>query len=410
MAFLNSKKGLLFVFFLSSIFLLPHITSVSAQSPSWWNRYVPKCVPKRISCPTACGLGYRYIYDGCYSGRICQATRPCTPTPTKIPLPSPIPTTTPSPKPTVTLTSTPAPTPIPDTVCQWKCSFPNGCRNVCTYCKLSCNSACGQSGYNTKDSCGRVRVCPATPSCGPTLTPTPKPLLTTPTPIIGCIVAPPTNLNLYCKGSVAFATWTASPCADSYELVADDTINAWSGSCNTLNPGDYCFSTPSTSYMAPTNPTSTYNWTVQSRKGNALSKAISGPLFTCGITPPVPSTIPSIPQPSCYPVHVSCQQVCGQSEMCTSDGCGGKTCCPASPPCTTPIVKPTRLPTYTAFCAKHAQGDANCDNVVDKNDFDTLIYMLRGLKGTCMGCSADFNKDGQINGLDFEILRKTVYN
>lgn len=63
----------------------------------------------------------------------------------------------------------------------------------------------------------------------------------------------------------------------------------------------------------------------------------------------------------------------------------------------------------TPQCSLRSQGDANCNNVVDKSDYDMLISSISGLKNACLNCSTDFNGDNTTNLLDFEIWRNTVY-
>ena len=114
------------------------------------------------------------------------------------------------------------------------------------------------------------------------------------------------------------------------------------------------------------------------------------------------------PPPPCVQIAVSCNTSCGQPNRCTSTGCGGQTCCPATadcPPAYTP-VPPTPTPNP---CLKQSQGDANCDGSINDADFLVFKSVIRGLGSTCTLCSADFNKDGKTSLVDYEIWRNSAY-
>lgn len=44
--------------------------------------------------------------------------------------------------------------------------------------------------------------------------------------------------------------------------------------------------------------------------------------------------------PRCSPTALVCNNICGQTSRCASDGCGGMTCCPATSACPTPTPPP----------------------------------------------------------------------
>ncbi|MFH0773813.1 MAG: dockerin type I repeat-containing protein [bacterium] len=61
------------------------------------------------------------------------------------------------------------------------------------------------------------------------------------------------------------------------------------------------------------------------------------------------------------------------------------------------------------LCTARPQGDANCDGVVNRTDFDIFAGFVRGQGYANLTYSADFNKDGKVNMVDYEIWRNTVY-
>lgn len=144
----------------------------------------------------------------------------------------------------------------------------------------------------------------------------------------------------------------------------------------------------------------------------------------------------------CYPLRMSCSNVCGQTLQCADDGCSSKTCCPATAPCeatckppcsqgTTCVKKggsscppgayclmaeispicventPTPIPANT--CPNRPQGDANCDGVINTPDYDIFKSKMSGIAYTGANYSADFNSDNAVNLLDYEIWRNTFY-
>ena len=115
--------------------------------------------------------------------------------------------------------------------------------------------------------------------------------------------------------------------------------------------------------------------------------------------------------------HPTCPTTCGRAYQCISDPCGGQICCSATAACPlastpTPIKTPTPIqsPTPTPNpCLKQPQGDANCDGTINDADFLVLKSIMKGLGATCTSCSADFNKDGKTNVIDYEIWRNSFY-
>jgi len=72
----------------------------------------------------------------------------------------------------------------------------------------------------------------------------------------------------------------------------------------------------------------------------------------------------------------------------------------------------TITPTLTntpPFCSKKSQGDANCDESIDENDYNVWKCEFLG-GGTCQNTSsqkkADFNSDNKVDLIDFEIWRR----
>lgn len=75
-------------------------------------------------------------------------------------------------------------------------------------------------------------------------------------------------------------------------------------------------------------------------------------------------------------------------------------------------ISPTLIQTITPSsipCAMRSKGDANCDQQVDPLDFDIYRLAMNGTLPTCTNCSVDFNADGKISIVDYEIWRNTFY-
>lgn len=137
---------------------------------------------------------------------------------------------------------------------------------------------------------------------------------------------------------------------------------------------------------------------------------------------------------------ISCSAACGQAAHCISNGCGSVVCCPATPACCTKTCTtgtmcyqppmpscPTGMacaqympshmcvtPTPVINCTLRSKGDANCDGAINVNDFTVFKTQLLGSKNNLLvdpnpTSSADFNNDGKVNLVDYEIWRNAVY-
>lgn len=78
---------------------------------------------------------------------------------------------------------------------------------------------------------------------------------------------------------------------------------------------------------------------------------------------------------------------------------------PAAPTATTAPAAPTA--TGTPVCAPKSQGNASLDCVIDTQDFDIWSREARREVGTT---NADFNGDGKVDILDFNIWRIGLFN
>lgn len=59
-------------------------------------------------------------------------------------------------------------------------------------------------------------------------------------------------------------------------------------------------------------------------------------------------------------------------------------------------------------CPKRPQGDANCDQSINDADFIVIKSAMKGLKYAALNHSADFNNNGKVDLVDYEIWRNTV--
>jgi len=170
--------------------------------------------------------------------------------------------------------------------------------------------------------------------------------------------------------------------------------------------------------------------------GSTIQKTKQCTVCSTRCTPDVP------PQQNCHPLRLICSTKCGALEHCSPDGCGGKSCCPATDACkpkpsTLPPVCDKTCPAGTmcyqpinkcpsgAYCAQalpicatiapsptqcslRSQGDANCDNVINDADYVVIKLKIKGGIYTSTNHSADFNNDGKVDLVDYEIWRNTV--
>jgi len=146
---------------------------------------------------------------------------------------------------------------------------------------------------------------------------------------------------------------------------------------------------------------------------------------------------------ACYSRRMSCSNACGQTLQCADDGCGSKTCCPATEPCKSTCKPPcpqgsscveqaaskcppgayclisaetvsvcvanTPTPILANTCPKRSQGDANCDGAINAVDYDIFKSKMSGIAYARANYSADFNSDSAVSLLDYEIWRNTLY-
>jgi hypothetical protein len=87
-----------------------------------------------------------------------------------------------------------------------------------------------------------------------------------------------------------------------------------------------------------------------------------------------------------------------------------------SPTQATPSQGPNNTLTPTSseeYCSKKSKGDANCDNVINDEDFNILKCEFLN-NGRCDSLQtnkkSDFNNDGNVNLIDFEIWRFNYYD
>lgn len=71
---------------------------------------------------------------------------------------------------------------------------------------------------------------------------------------------------------------------------------------------------------------------------------------------------------------------------------------------TSPVTSP--LTPTIPMCASHAQGDSDCNGVIELRDFETWRKEYIGERPTL---NADFNRDNQVSIADFEIWRNAYF-
>lgn len=149
------------------------------------------------------------------------------------------------------------------------------------------------------------------------------------------------------------------------------------------------------------------------------------PQRTCGPDADCPVGYRCYQPSSTCPRGTLCTQVI-QAPYCVPTNCNppcrvGSTCieqaasnCPPGAYCLIRVIDPicvpnTPIPTPKNMCTLRPQGDANCDNVVNGADFDVYKTFMLGKGYTDSTYSADFNTDGKVNMIDYEIWRNTFY-
>lgn len=118
-------------------------------------------------------------------------------------------------------------------------------------------------------------------------------------------------------------------------------------------------------------------------------------------------------KPSAGPVSVSVNGGGGVTPSATPTPTITST--PPSRKATEPPVPPkevinTDITPDVGTCPKRSSGDTNCDGQI--NDADFLMFksvMSIPAASICTNCSADFNSDGKVNLVDYEIWRNSVY-
>jgi hypothetical protein len=228
----------------------------------------------------------------------------------------------------------------------------------CTPKRMSCPTTCGQEKKCTDDGCGGKNCCMSTAACVPTV-----------------------------------STSTCVPaCTSGYSCVKTE-------SCP---PGVNCIQ----------------------------NKIIPKCILNTPI-PPRPSVVATI-----YPTRTRPSSIPTVSKV----YCGANNSCPAGQECVMPTRYPCERhddhrdnevreicngkqargecrPTDTkSICPLRPQGDANCNKEVNDADYVIFTQTLNGAIKQATGAiqsknsiSADFNADGKVNLVDFEIWRKTVY-
>jgi hypothetical protein len=111
----------------------------------------------------------------------------------------------------------------------------------------------------------------------------------------------------------------------------------------------------------------------------------------------------------CVPI-LNCSKICGGGTQCYQPPMPQ---CPTGRMCAQVMPAPICVtPTPALNCTLRKQGDANCDKIIDKYDFDVFkSQLLTSIKNLLIDpnpiLSADFNNDGKITLVDYEIWRNS---
>ncbi len=203
--------------------------------------------------------------------------------------------------------------------------------------------------------------------------------------------------------------WQTSDGTDPgrYEIRLDAYSPSWSNQCD--NDGDVCMTVTEQQVELPIESGAIYRFWAHSASGNVWSEAIEPMTFSCGsapapttrpsatptdVQPPTPTRTPTptvTPTPSSSPIPTATYTP-SPSEVHTP----------------TPTVIETTVtpePTETQLCARRGEGDADCNGIIERNDFicwknfyiEHVLEIDRGCKYT------DFDEFGGTNLLDYAI-------
>lgn len=294
----------------------------------------------------------------------------------------------------------------------------------CVPLSLACRTDCGLPHRCISDGCGGQTCCPPTTACVPTS----KELACVDSDggsypnVLGhvTISAPalPQTLNDTCMSLKVTSTtsqWIIqSPgthvaektCVNTATGAYADSVIACpfgcaNGACNSTAPT--ATPTPlSTNRPTPTPPQRTCGLDGECPVGYKCYQ----PTSTC---PKGTLCTQEIRAPYCVPIN--CNPPCKDGSTCVEQEASK---CPPGAYCPIKVIDPicvlnTPIPTPKNMCALHPQGDANCDNVVNGADFEVYKIFMIGKGYIDAKYSADFNTDGKVNMIDYEIWRNTFY-
>lgn len=252
---------------------------------------------------------------------------------------------------------------------------------------------------------------------------------------------------------ITWQTWPANGNPDRYELRFDNEKNYWSGSCESPNSGDFCIQSQTSYITVPITPGEIYKTWVHSVQNNVWAEGVDSPRIQCGY-PPTNTPLPTISEPQTQEYCTSTDgndiytqgSIAGTGPGCTGDlveefclngaisetycggennlscladiincpnGCENGACKPVestvtmTPSPTTAEVltpKPIEPTTNPGDCPRHPDGDANCDDDIDTDDFSCWKseYLDENIQESCVR-SADFDGIDGVALLDYVI-------
>lgn len=215
-------------------------------------------------------------------------------------------------------------------------------------------------------------------------------------------------------------SWQTLGAAERFEVRMDANPDSWNGSCTKPNLGDQCGQTTTNQIIQPIRQGVSYKTWVHSVQKKVWTEAVEGPQIQCGSLPTPTPTPTNTPQPTQTPTF---------TPTVTPTNTPTATITPTHTPTSTPLptatlthaptptsIDPTVIPSPTAVgvltptpadpgeCPRYPEGDANCDDIINKTDFECWkAEYVEGERGAECVKTADFDGQSGVELLDYAI-------